>query len=459
MSTFDLPEPWAEDLRPAIATKVAQSMTTLVVLDDDPTGTQTVHNVAVYTHWSVAVLTQAFAAQDAIFYILTNSRSLAEAEARSLALEIGANLNVAAASAGQAFKVVSRSDSTLRGHYPAEVEALAQGLGQSIDAHIIIPAFFEAGRETINDVHYIHQGENYTPVNQTAFAQDAVFAYQHANLKQWVAEKTRQAIAETEVLSLSLDDLRLAGPAGVTQKLLASAHKAIIVNATCYRDLDVFTLGLLAAEASGKRYLYRTAASFVVSRAGLQPRALLTPAELDLSASTGGLIMVGSHVPLSSMQLDHLQRHTEVSSLELEVAKLLNSTDSQAICKQISDQANQLLNQGQDVVIYTSRQLITSQESQRHVDIAARVSHSLVEILKEITVRPRYIMAKGGITSSDLATRGLGVHRATVKGQILAGVPLWVLGPEARFPALDFIVFPGNVGAEDALTKAFRLLQ
>ena len=38
--------------------------------------------------------------------------------------------------------------------------------------------------------------------------------------------------------------------------------------------MEVFVRGLLAAEAAGKRFLYRTAASFVQVRAGIEPRSL-----------------------------------------------------------------------------------------------------------------------------------------------------------------------------------------
>ena len=68
------------------------------------------------------------------------------------------------------------------------------------------------------------------------------------------------------------------------------------------------------------------------------------------------------------------------------------------------------------------------------------------------------MIAKGGITSSDVATRGLGVKRALVRGQLLPGVPVWRLGAEARFPGIDYVVFPGNVGSDTALADAVQQL-
>jgi uncharacterized protein YgbK (DUF1537 family) len=441
----------ADDLREQIAAIVKLGKSKLVVLDDDPTGTQTVHDVPVYTTWSIEVLKEALSQNSSLFYVLTNSRSLVEEEARALAVEIGNNLRIAAETTNQTFRVVSRSDSTLRGHYPGEVDALLEGLQQKVDAHIIVPAFFEAGRETIEDVHYIHQGETYTPVNETPFARDKVFGYQHANLKSWLEEKTAGRIREADVLSISLETLREDGAEAVTKILLESNHKAVIVNATTYTDLDIFCLGLLEAEAQGKRYLYRTAASFVVSRAGLKKRELLRAEEFKLGPQRGGLVMVGSYVPLTTQQLAHLQSHVDIHSIELNVADLLK--DNGVMVREAIREVNRWLEAAKDVVVYTSRELIETHGEKKHLAIGEAVSQSLVEILRGINVRPKYILAKGGITSSDLATKGLGVKKALVKGQLLPGIPVWELGEESKFPNLPYIVFPGNVGAEDALTQ------
>ena len=452
-----LPPLWATPLKQDIATKLAEHPKKIIVLDDDPTGTQTVHDVPVYTDWSVETLRDAFAQPDILFYILTNSRSLSEADAVSLARELGQNLRTAAS---QPFALVSRGDSTLRGHYPAEVDALTAALEEPIDAHILIPAFFEGNRETISDVHYIREGKVYTPVSETPFAADAAFGYRNADLKAWVEEKTKGDVRAEEVLSFSLADLRVRGPEFVARTLLASAHPAIIVNAAHYRDLEVFTLGLLDAEAAGKRYVYRTAASFVVTRAGLQKRDLLKAGDFDLSAETGGLVVVGSHVPLTTKQLEYLLARREVHrggvrGLELEVKRLLGGEDHAA---HVAAEASRLVSQGETVVVYTSRELVEKEQVSQTMQLGQRVSAGLIEVVRALEVRPKFIIAKGGITSSDIATKGLGVKKALVRGQLLPGVPVWSLGAESRFPGLDYVVFPGNVGAEDALSVAVAKL-
>ncbi|NJN54061.1 MAG: hypothetical protein HC804_04475, partial [Anaerolineae bacterium] len=208
-----LPAEWPDDLLPGIQKQVAAHGRTLVVLDDDPTGTQTVADVPVLTQWTVDALQAELAEQSSpVFYILTNSRSLPEGEAIALTAEIGRNLQAAAVAAGQEFALISRSDSTLRGHFPAELDALVTAVPLPFDAWLIIPFFLEGGRYTINDVHYVAEGDHLIPAAATPFAQDAAFGYQSSNLREWVAEKSNGRFPATTVSSISISQLRQGGP-------------------------------------------------------------------------------------------------------------------------------------------------------------------------------------------------------------------------------------------------------
>ncbi len=446
-----LPSPVSEDLLPAIRKAVCASQRKLVVLDDDPTGCQTVHDLPVLCDWSVDSLATELAGDYPAFYILTNSRGLPLAEARALTLEVAANLAQAAAQTGQDFTVVSRSDSTLRGHFPGEVEALAEGLDDRFHAWILIPFFLEGGRYTVADVHYVDEAGCFVPAGETAFARDTAFGFKASNLRAWVEEKTAGQVVANEVVSISIDDLRCGGVERVSALLNALPRGAVcVVNAAHMRDLEVFSLALLAVEAGGKRFLCRTAASFVPARIGLEPRALLEPTELDLG-SGGGLMMVGSHVPKTTAQLEALLAAWPCLALEVDVEQLLEEMGRGREIQRVAGAAEQALKAGQDVVIYTGRLLHTVAGKEANLDISQRVSSGLVAMLRGISTRPRYLVAKGGITSSDLATLGLEVKRALVPGQILPGVPVWNLGPESRFPGLPYIVFPGNVGDKDGL--------
>jgi uncharacterized protein YgbK (DUF1537 family) len=488
---FHLPAPWPENLRPQIRAAVAsQPNHKLVVLDDDPTGTQTVHDVPVLTVWDVDALRAELAQPGPCCYILTNSRSLPADAAAKLSQEIASNLRQAVGTAafqpptaGQApcggskaavpFTLVSRSDSTLRGHYPLETDVLAEELGP-FDATILIPYFEAGGRYTIGDVHYVAEGDVLVPAAETPFARDAAFGYRSSNLRDYVEEKTHGRVKAAEVASVTLDELRRAGPGRVTKKLLSLPGNSVcMVNAATPRDLEVFVAGLVEAEAQGRRYLFRTAAQFVAARLGLEPCPLWRPVgtaafqppgsgRLESRPSErrpGGLTVVGSYVPKTTAQLDELLANPQLMRVEVSVADILNSPRRAPEVSRVVAQTNQSLAAGRDAVVYTSRPLITAHDAASSLDIGAAVSDALVEVVRRLEVRPRYFIAKGGITSSDLATKGLGVKRAWVLGQILPGVPVWELGPETTFPSLPYVIFPGNVGGPDALKEVVRKLE
>ena len=445
-----LPPVWSQDLLPAIRETVAAARRKIVVLDDDPTGTQTVYDVPVLTTWEVETLRAEFENDAACFYILTNSRSLTADAARDLNREIANNLKAAAAFSQKAFDVISRSDSTLRGHFPLETDVLAQILG-GFDAVLLIPFFEAGGRFTINDVHYVAEGDALVPAAETPFARDAAFGYRSSNLREWVAEKSGGAVTAESVAAISLETIRSGGPDAVREQLLKiSSGNVCVVNAACPRDLEVFVQGLLEAEKQGRRFLFRTAASFVAARLGLAPRPLLTAVDLK-TGTGGGLTVVGSYVPKTTEQLQRLLDAGETCAVEISVNALLADATRDSEISRAAAEMNHHLRDRKDVVMFTSRKLVTGADATASLAIGSQISNSLVELVQNLSVRPRYLIAKGGITSSDLATRGLGVKRALVRGQILPGVPVWEPDATAKFPGLPYIVFPGNVGDADAL--------
>lgn len=452
-----LPPEWPEDLRKEVRRRIEASGRSVVVIDDDPTGTQTVYDVPVLTEWSVEALRKEFLASPA-FYILTNSRSLPLTQAQALNVELGQNLQWASQQVKRQFVVISRSDSTLRGHFPGETDALTQGLAQAFDATLLIPFFLEGGRYTVDDIHYVEEGGELIPAGETEFARDASFSFKASNLREWVAEKTKGQVSLGDVTSVSLKALRRGGPAQVREQLLKLARGGVcIVNAASRRDLEVFTCGLLDAEMQGKTFLYRTAASFVQTRLGLAPRPLLTAADLPLAPSGGGLIVVGSYVAKTTRQVQTLLEQTNTASLELDVPTLLDDSLWEEEVKRVVTEANDLLD-NRDVVIYTSRRLVATKDVDSNLLLGRRVSESLIKVVNGLSRRPRYLLAKGGITSSDVATKGLHVKRAVVLGQIFPGVPVWQLGAESRYPKMPYIVFPGNVGTPNTLVDVVKAL-
>lgn len=466
-----LPAEWPHDVLPEIQRRLATSHQKVIVLDDDPTGTQSVHGIPVLTEWHIESLQAELESDLPAFYILTNSRAMPVEKAQALSAEIGRNATAAQSRINQDAQqggascniaLISRSDSTLRGHFPDEVDALARQVHGIVPPYLIAPAFLAGGRYTIDDVHYVAQGETLTPAGETEFAKDAAFGYRASNLRAWVEEKTRGAIKAGEVSSICLDDIRAGGPQVVAARLMSlRAGQACIVNAASERDLEVVALASLIAEERGAQFTYRSAASFARARAGIAPKALLTNLDLrnvtNSSSSNGGLIAVGSYVPKTTEQLQALL-DAGAHAIEVNVEALLNDALQAGEVARTAQQASALIAGGRDAVIYTSRTLITSNDAHASLAIGERVSAGLTAIVSGITVQPRYVLAKGGITSSDVATKALGVRRAAVLGQIHAGVPVWLLGPESHYPGSIYIVFPGNVGGPAALADVVQKL-
>ncbi|MEO6786628.1 MAG: four-carbon acid sugar kinase family protein [Chthoniobacteraceae bacterium] len=455
-----LPQPWPHDLMPAIRAHLAAHRTKVVVLDDDPTGTQTVHDIAVLTEWSEASLLAELQAPGPGFYILTNSRAFPTAEACRINREIGERLSAAAKKCGCEFRVISRSDSTLRGHFPDEVDAFGAAIsGDETKPPVLLCPYFEAGgRYTIGDVHYVAEGDRLVPSGETPFARDASFGYRASNLREWIVEKSLGRIALNQITSLTLADNRERGSEAIAPQLMLAYGAACVANVACQRDLEVVVFAALMAEARGARTIYRTGASFVATRMGLEPRPLLEGRDMVRATNTGGLVIVGSYVPKTTEQLGHLLDKSDIARVELAVDSVQDAASASAAIRTATEQVDALLSAGKDVVLYTSRNLVTGADADASLRIGQRVSSALVEITSGLTTPPRFFIAKGGITSSDLATRALGVRRAMVRGQILPGIPVWQLGDEARFPGLNYVVFPGNVGGPEALLEAYRKL-
>ena len=340
-----LPPVRSGDLLPEIRSQVERSGHKVVVLDDDPTGTQTVHDVPVLTTWSVDVLSTELVNAAPAFYVLTNSRSLPSDAAQTLAHEIGANLKAAIRITGRDAIIISRSDSTLRGHFPAEVDALTGALDHEFDACLIIPCFIEGGRYSVDDVHYVQEGEDFVPAAETPFAQDAAFGYRSSNLRAWVEEKTAGRVPASDVASISIDLLRRGTPEQVRDALLDLKNGVMcVVNAADYADLEVLVLALLDAEAAGRRFIYRTAASFVRVRAGITPRPLLTRDDILLDDRGGALVVVGSYVPKTTLQLNALLRQPDVHAVEIDTYKLLEAHSRADEIERVAVQADAHLN-------------------------------------------------------------------------------------------------------------------
>ncbi len=434
----------------------------IVVLDDDPTGTQTVHGVPILTGWEVADLEEALNEPGPCFFVLTNTRAFPPERARRINRDIGRNLTIAAQNTGRDFTVISRGDSTLRGHFPGETDALIEGLGLVMDGTLLVPAFFSGGRLTIDDIHYVTEGDRMRPVGETEFAGDRSFGYRSSNLREWVEEKTAGRIRARDVVSISIADIRLHGAKQVAGILASIPRGGVaIVNAADPADLAIVTWALADKSLDGRRYLFRTAADFVAAYAAIPKRPLLTARELARpDITTGGLIIAGSYVGKTSAQLEALfHRLPDLARVEISVPALLEGNRRTAEIQRCIDSVERHHTSGRSVALFTSRLLITGQGPAESLAIGEIISSGVVDVVRSLAAPPRWLISKGGITSSDIATRALRIRRATGLGQALPGVPVWMPGPDSKWPGLPYIIFPGNVGDSHAVATLVASLE
>ncbi|MFN6518794.1 MAG: four-carbon acid sugar kinase family protein [Nostoc sp. CreGUA01] len=431
----------------------------IIVLDDDPTGSQTVHSCLLLMHWDVDTLRTGLQDDSPIFFVLTNTRALTPESAASVTKEVCQNLKIALQAEGiEDFLIVSRSDSTLRGHYPIETDAIAQELG-SFDAHFLVPAFFEGGRITRDSVHYLIIDGVPTPVHETEFARDSVFSYHHSYLPKYVEEKTQGQIQSEAVERFLLDDIR----AGSLERLLKLSHnQCAVVDGETQADLNRFALDILTAASQGKRFLFRSAASILTALAALPPQPIAAQNMAQyVRQGKPGAVIVGSHVKKTTQQLEALLQVEGTVGIEVNVARLLGDRTNQsaALLGEIQESTRLVHEAGKTPVVYTSRQELSFKDIETRLDFGAKVSALLMDIVRGLPSDIGFLISKGGITSNDVLSTGLALTSARLLGQILPGCSM-VLTPSnhPQFPNLPVVLFPGNVGNTDALGTIYQRL-
>lgn len=425
----------------------------IVVLDDDPTGTQTVANVPVYTGWDEESIKDIFANEYLLNFILTNSRAFSEEKTVQVHQEIALNLKKSAAVTEKKYLLISRADSTLRGHYPTETEVLRRELEKDnticFDGEVICPYFAEGGRYTIDNVHYVRYGSELIPAAETEFAKDETFGYHESDLKKYIHEKTEGRFKEDEVVDISLEELSDVRINEIVSKLKAVEHfNKIIVNAVNDEQLIVFCIALYRAISKGKNYLFRTAASFVRVLAGMARKNYLE----NYKQGARGIIIVGSHTDKTTKQIKKASELDMVVPILFEV----NGKEGTELSKEstkLSELCSELMKQNKIPLVYTSRQVVKSAAKEQALERSVQISDAVQRIVANLQIKPDFVIAKGGITSSDIATKALDIKKAIVIGQAAPGIPVWRLNYKARFSNILYIIFPGNVGEEDTLKQ------
>jgi uncharacterized protein YgbK (DUF1537 family) len=431
----------------------------IIVLDDDPTGSQTVHSCLLLTQWNVDTLRIGLADRSPIVFVLTNTRALTPSDAAAVTREVCQNLKLAlAAEAISEFLIVSRSDSTLRGHYPVETDVIAEELG-GFDAHFLVPAFFEGGRFTRDSIHYLIVNGVPTPVHETEFAKDSVFAYNYSYLPDYVEEKTKGRIEGDRVERFLLSDIRN----GSLERLMQLQNNQCgVVDGETQADLDRFASDILVAASRGKRFLFRSAASLLTALAQLPPQPI--PAEemsRYMRSPKPGAVIVGSHVKKTTEQLEQLLLAPNIVPIEIDVSRLVADAEqeSQILLKEVLDRVEQIHASGKTVAIFTSRKELAFADVSTRQAFGQLVSALLMAIVQALPADIGFLISKGGITSNDVVSKGLALPTARLLGQILAGCSvIRTPSDHPRFPDLPVVLFPGNVGNADALATVYNRL-
>ncbi|MGC9128702.1 MAG: four-carbon acid sugar kinase family protein, partial [Acidithiobacillus sp.] len=234
----------------------------------------------------------------------------------------------------------------------------------------------------------------------------------------------------------------------------------VVVDAEEPEDLAMFARAVRTAADAGKRFLFRSAASLLTALADLPPQPVAAEAMGRYRRGDGpGVILVGSHVRKSSEQLEWLLREPDVVGIEIAVDRTQGGerADYLEACR---GRIHAVVAQGMDPVIFTSREERRFADRHERLAFGAGVSAFLMELVQTLPENIGFLISKGGITSNDTLSCGLGLATARVVGQILPGCSV-LLCPDdhPRYPRLPVVIFPGNVGDAQSLVQARRRLR
>lgn len=459
--TGRFPSPGADTMRESVLRLLKMQNIRIVVLDDDPTGIQTVHDCYLLTNTKPENLRAALEDKIPFFYILTNTRAMTGRDAERVVGDAVRAVVEANKKFGYKLIFVSRSDSTLRGHFPLESDVIREVLREQgievLRPTFFIPSFFEAGRYTIEGVHYMKEGDELIPVSETEFARDNVFGYSHSDLKDYIIEKSGGKIEPGKIGHLGLKDMRSLSNVDFTALMERElSNDYITADALDYYDLRKFSMALLTLMGQGGSCaVLRTSSSLPKALSGLSDTALLDGKAYASKPGTG-IFIVGSHVQKTTKQLERLLDVPGVQGVEIDIREVLHSPDD--LLQEVTEQLVLLHVRNITPAVYTSRKELRLDNHEQRQNMGQQISDFLVRIVRTLPYTPKYLISKGGITSHDILTKGLDIERARVMGQILPGVPAILTGPDNRYPDMPYIIFPGNVGTEQALREAYEKL-
>jgi len=444
----------------------------VVVIDDDPTGSQTVHSCPLLLRWDVETLRRALRHPSPLLFLLADTRALTPDDAVVRNREIVRQLDQALAAEGLGrgdVLLVSRGDSTLRGHGVLEPACLEEAFGP-FDATFHIPAFIEGGRTTVHGVHLLN-GE---PVHTTAFAQDRVFGFSTSDLADWLEEKSGGSIRSADVQRIHLRELDAASGAGLPSFIdrlrSLNGNVPVVVDAERQDQLTVLAAAVRSLR-SEKRFLFRSAASFVKALADPGPQPLDAAALAGLCRRNGdgallpGLVVVGSYVPLADQQLERLLQAPGCRGLEVPVSRIARVLEGGTPDLLLADLEREWLQQLRDMlqgdatpVLYSSRGELGFTSPRQRRQFSLQLAQLMARLAAAVAPGLGYLISKGGTTTQTLLSKGLGLTAVQLEGQLLPGLSL-VRPSEGRYAGLPILTFPGNLGSVDTLRDAWQRME
>jgi len=231
--------------------------------------------------------------------------------------------------------------------------------GQKIDGEIILPFFKEGGRFTIDDVHYVREGNVLVPAGRTEFAGDKTFGYRSSHLGEWVEEKTGGVFKKETCVYVRLEDLRSRSVSAIARQLdQVRDFNKVIVNAIDYIDVKVFMLAFAAATLSGKNFIFRSAAAGTKIIGSVPDSPLLSKDELvDVSCRNGGIVLIGSHVNKTTRQFEALGTlGDKVTFIEFNQHLALEPDKLEAEAERVVALAERSIRGGKTAIVYTRRE-------------------------------------------------------------------------------------------------------
>ncbi|ABM72991.1 Uncharacterized protein conserved in bacteria [Prochlorococcus marinus str. MIT 9515] len=443
----------------------------IIVIDDDPTGSQTVNNCLLLLKWDRNTLIKGFKSKSNLFFILANTRSLSEKDAK-LRLEDICNA-IKSVICSERYKekiiIVSRGDSTLRGHNFLEPDVINDCLGP-FDATFHIPAFIEGKRFTIDGLHFVDN----IPVSQTIFAKDKIFGFKTSNIKNLLFQKSKLQINLNDIQNLKSQELNIleTNENNIVYKKLKNLKKNshVIVDVENYSQLKKFSLAInkLIKE---KKFLFRTAASFISSISGIKNNCQQPFFYSNLRRRNRekkflpGMIIVGSYVELSTIQLKQFLDISDCELIELDVFefyKIFASKQESAklilFKNKFIDKIRCILKKGKTPVIFTSRKEVSLDDNHQQINLYNSLANFISELVADLKNEIGYLVSKGGITSNVILSNGLKANYVYLQGQIITGISLVTLKLENE-ENLPIVTFPGNIGSQESLVTVWKILE